>query len=199
VPFDLLAFNALESEILAVFQRNELITPDTVQGGYPTLGQAIAANNWPKLGGSRGKVLFVLDDTAEKTALYEGSPVNRHGQIMFITTAESSPVAAFISIPDPAQNAARIIKDVRAGLMVITKADSETIEARSGNTLRRDWALASGAQIILTNFLRADSSLGTYQVRLSSGHKAQCDVQIAPQRCAGLEVEESNHDTDKKP
>jgi hypothetical protein len=198
LPFDRQAFDALDTEILSVFQRNELITPDVVQGSYPTLSQAVAAHNWPTLGESRGKLVFVLDDTAEKTALYAGAPVGQRGQIMFITATEKSPVAAFISIPEPAQNAARITRDVRAGLMVITKADFETTEARSGSTLRRDWALASGAQIILTNFIRADSSLGTYYVRLSSGHRAQCNVQIAPERCSGLGVEQGNSATNEK-
>jgi hypothetical protein len=190
--FDRRAFDSLEAEILSVFQRNELVTPDIVKAGYPTLGEAVAAHNWPKLGEARGKVLFVLDDTPEKTALYWGSSAGGEGKIMFITTEERSPLAAFISIPDPARDAARIIKDVRAGLMVITRADSETTEAREGDTLRRDWALASGAQIISTDFIRADRSLGTYQVRLSSGHRAQCNVQIAPEQCAGFGVEQGN-------
>jgi hypothetical protein len=193
--FDRGAFDALEREILSVFQRHELITPDIVQASYPTLGKAVAAYNWPKLGQSRGRVLFVLDDTPEKTGLYLGSPGSRQQRIMFITTDEQSPFAAFISIPDPVRNAERIIKDVRAGLMVITRADSESSEARSGSTLRRDWALASGAQIILTNFIRADSSLGTYRVGLSSGRPAQCNVQIALERCGGFELGQENSAT----
>jgi hypothetical protein len=190
VQFDRQAFDALEAEILSVFQRRDLITPDIVQDGYPTLAQAVAAKNWPKLGKARGKVLFVLDDTGAKTALYHGFPTARQQQIMFVTAKESSPLAAFVSIPDPVKDAQRIIKDVRAGLMVITRADADTTEARSGSTLRRDWAVASGSQIILTNFIQADSTIGTYRVQLTSGQAAQCNVQIAPGRCAGLAVED---------
>ena len=78
---------------------------------------------------------------------------------------------------------------VKAGFMVRTYADSETREARAGTTTRRDWALASGAQVISTDFLLPDGRIGRYQVRLADGHTAQCNVQLAPRRCFGLDVE----------
>lgn len=189
IRFDPEAFDALEGEVLSVFQRTELITPAVVKGSYPTLAQAVAAKNWPKLQDARGKILFVLDDTPDKTAMYWGSAGSRISPLMFIATDEKSPQASFISVPEPARNSKRIIQDVRSGLMVITRADAETAEARSGETLRRDWAVASGAQIILTNFIRADRNLGTYKVQLPSGDAAQCNVQLAPDRCAGVGVE----------
>jgi hypothetical protein len=195
IPFDAVAFDALDAEILSVFKPDELITPDMVQGTYPTLQEAVAAHNWPKLGPSRGKVMFVLEDTPEKTALYRGPRHSLEGRSMFVTTNEKSPLAAFVTIDDPTRNSARIIADVQAGLMVHTRADSETTEARTDNTLRRDRAFASGAQIVSTNFIYADKRIGSYEARLSNSHRADCDVQITPQRCAGLGVERGNDTT----
>jgi Phosphoinositide phospholipase C, Ca2+-dependent len=192
IPFDAAAFDALDAEIGSVFKPEELIIPDRVQGKYPSLKDAVAAHAWPKLGEARGKMLFVLDDDAKTTALYQGARRGLEGRAMFIATDEQSPVAAFVTIDDPARNGPRITQDVKAGLMVHTLADANTAEARKNDTNRRGWAFASGAQIISTDFLLADSRIGDYAVHLPKGQRADCDVQLAPERCAGLGVEYGN-------
>ena len=192
VKFDAAAFDALDAEIRSVFRPGELITPDNVQGNYPTLREAVAAHNWPKLGASRGKVLFVLDDGQEKVALYRGTRHVLEGRVMFVCTDDKSPAAGFITIENPAKDAAAITVEVKAGLIVHTFADADTREARSGSTLRRDWAFASGAQVISTDFLVPDPRIGQYQVGVPGNHHAQCDIQLSPQRCDGLDVELGN-------
>ncbi|HEY5346684.1 MAG TPA: Ca2+-dependent phosphoinositide-specific phospholipase C, partial [Rhizomicrobium sp.] len=195
VAFNAAAFDALDAEILSVFPRGQIITPDQVQGSYPTLRDAVTAFHWPTLGQARGKILFVLSDKPQKAALYRGRRKSLEGRVMFIATDENSPAAAFVTIPDPEHNAARITADVKAGFMVRTRADAETREARKNDTLRRDWAFASGAQIISTDFLIADKKIGSYEVRLANDRKAVCDVQISPQRCMGWGVEHGNDTT----
>ena len=132
--FNAAAFDALDAEILSVFPRDRLITPDDVQGHYPTLRDAVMALHWPSLGQARGKFLFVLNDTPRKAALYRGQRKSLEGRVMFIATNEKSPAAAFVAIPHPVREAARITADVKAGFMVITRADADTREARSNNT-----------------------------------------------------------------
>lgn len=192
LKFDEAAFDALDAEILSVFKPEELITPDKVQKDYPTLHEALVAHGWPALGEARGKVLFALDDTAKRVALYRGARRSLEGRVMFVNTEENSPVAAFVTVEDPAQNSARVIADVKAGLLVHTFADANAMEPRKSDTLRRDWAFASGAQIVSTDFIYADKSIGSYEARLSNDHRAQCDVQLSPERCAGLGVERGN-------
>lgn len=192
IPFDAAAFDALDTEIRSVFKPDEIISPDSVQGKFATLHDATAAHNWPLLGSSRGKVIFLLDDTAQKVAMYRGKRHSLEGRVMFVSTDEKSPLAAFVTIEDPIKDAARITADVKAGLMVHTWADAETKEARTDNTARRESALTSGAQIVSTDFLYADPKIGPYQVRLANDHRASCDVQLSPQRCGGLGVERGN-------
>jgi Phosphoinositide phospholipase C, Ca2+-dependent len=187
--FDAAVFDALDAEIRSIFHPDELITPDMVQGEYPTLREAVIAHNWPKLGASRGKILFLLDDTAQKTTLYRGTRHSLEGRAMFICTDEKSPAAAFVAIENPAKQAAAITVDVKTGLMVHTFADADTKEARTGSTLRRDWAFASGAQIVSTDFLVPDKRIGKYAVRVPNGNVAQCNVQLSGQRCQGRDVE----------
>jgi hypothetical protein len=192
IKFDAAAFDALDAEIRSVFRPDELITPDAVQGSYPTLREAVAAHNWPKLGGARGKVLFVLDDSQQKIALYRGTRHALEGRAMFVCTDDKSPAAGFITIENPAKDATAITAAVKAGLIVHAFADADTKEARTANTLRRDWAFASGAQLVSTDFLVADPRIGKYQVQVPGNHRGQCDVQLSPERCDGLDVEVGN-------
>lgn len=62
--FDRSTFDALEAEILAVFDRDRIITPDDVRGEAATLEEAVLAGDaWPTLDDAAGKVLFSLVDT----------------------------------------------------------------------------------------------------------------------------------------
>jgi hypothetical protein len=85
--------------------------------------------------------------------------------------------------------AAEITAYVKMGLIVRTFADANTKEARANNTLRRDKAFDSGAQIVSTDFIVADKQIGKYQVRVPHGSIGQCDVQLTPQRCLNWDVE----------
>ena len=189
LAFDAAAFDALDAEILSIFHRHNIITPDDVQDGYPTLRAAVLAGHWPLLGASRGKVIFLLNDSPAKVALYRGQRKSLEGRVLFIATDEKSPAAAFINIRHPVRAAARITADVKTGFMVRTRADADTREARRNQTQRRDWALASGAQIVATDFITADPKIGGYAVHLPGGHGAVCDAVLLAQRCGGWSLE----------
>ena len=169
LPFDEAAASALEQEIQSVFKPAEIITPLEVKAGRATLRQAVLADGWPSLDSTRGKVIFVFHDEARKTALY-------HGGLMFVTTDENSPDAGFVAIDDPLKDGARIAADVKAGFIVLTRADADTVEARANDTRRRDAAFASGAQIVQTDFLQPDKAVGSYQAIIPGGRHARCDA-----------------------
>lgn len=192
VKFDTRSFDALDQAILSVFKRDEIITPDKVQGSYPSLRDAVRAQAWPRLGAARGKVLFLLDDTKDKVALYRGNRHSLEKRVMFINTDPDSPAAAFLTIEDPTKSPTAIIRAVKSGLIVHTYADADTKEERANNRVRREKAFASGAQIISTDFLTADPHVSPYQVRIPAGHVARCDVLFLPQRCNGIDVETGN-------
>jgi hypothetical protein len=184
LPFDAAAMDALDAQIRSVFVANELITPDQVQGQYATLREAVLAHNWPKLGAARGKIIFVLDEDAQKTALYQGARHNLEGRALFVTAPEASTLAAFISIDDPRKEATRITAAVKNGFIVKTRADADSVEARENDTSRRDQAFASGAQIVDTDFIIPDSKIGAYHVTLADNPRAACDMRSAAVKCA---------------
>ena len=182
------ALNALESEIKAAFTPDQLFTPDQFQGRYPSQRDAALAHAWPKLGAVRGKVIFVLDDSMAKARAYQGHRASLEGRLMFVAADPASPLAAFTNIPDPVKDEARIRDAVRAGFMVITRADDDAHEARANNPARRNAAFASGAQIIRTNFIHPDPTIGAYHVSLAEEANAMCGSDIGSEHCVRFEI-----------
>jgi hypothetical protein len=180
LPFTTAAFDALDAEIRSVLAPADLVTPDDVQGRYPTLRDAVRAGHWPTLGEARGKEFFVLDEHERKVALYRGARRSLEGRAMFVNTDEDSPAAAYLTLNDPQGEAARIRRDVAAGYMVRTRADADTVEARRHDTRRRDAAFASGAQYISTDYLWPDPRFADYRVQLPGAAAARCNPVRAP-------------------
>jgi len=177
------ALDALDREIRSVFAPDQMITPDQVQADHGSLREAALAHAWPLLGKARGKVIFVLNDSAAKAKSYQGKRKSLEGRAMFVAADENSPLAAFLFIPDPVKDGARIRSAVQKGFMVITRADEETREARAGNKSRRDAAFASGAQVVQTDFVVPDPAIGSYRVNLADNSGALCGTGLAPEHC----------------
>lgn len=190
LPFDTAAFDALDRAVRAVFPPDALITPDDVRGRHATLREAVLAGNWPRLGEARGKVLFALDEDAEKVAAYRGGRHTLEGRVFFVNADEAAPDAAYLTINDPVADAARIRRAVAAGFLVRTRADADTREARQNDGTRRTAALASGAQYASTDYLWPDPRLpGGYRVSLPSGAATECNPLRLGDRCRGRVVE----------
>lgn len=189
LPFDEAAYDALDKEIRSVLRPDKLITPDDVQGRYPTLRDAVRANNWPTLEQSRGKFLFALDEPPEKVAVYRGKRASLEGRVFFINTDEDSPAAAYLTLNDPVKDGDRIRRAVAANYIVRTRADANTREARANDTKPRDAALAGGANYVSTDYLWADPRLaGGYIVEKPGGMVARCNPVRRPAGCGDLEA-----------
>ncbi|MFL5296056.1 MAG: phosphatidylinositol-specific phospholipase C1-like protein [Phenylobacterium sp.] len=174
LPFDAKAMDAVDKEMRAVFRANQLITPDSVQGKHKTLREAVAAGAWPTLGQARGKFLLAMDEGPDVVAVYRGNRRSLEGRAMFINAPdENSPAAGYITLNEPIKEQARIKAAVKAGLIVRTRADADTYEARRNDTAPRDAAFASGAQYVSTDYMRPDPRFGPYQARLPGGGLAR--------------------------
>jgi hypothetical protein len=181
LPFDATAFDAWDKEIRAVLPAGKLITPDDVRGPYPTLEAAVLAHAWPTLAESRGKFLFVLDETGEKLETYTQGHPGLHGRVMFINASEDRPEAAFLIVNDPEKEFRRIQHLVRSGYLVRTRADAETREARNGDYHRMRTAFASGAHFITTDYYQANPKFRTgYRVSLPGNTSARWNPLLLP-------------------
>lgn len=128
---------------------------------------------WPSLAEARGKVILLLDEGDAKLDAYH-SAVKRPA--LFANFSPDHPRAAIQVLNDPVADAVQIDKALKQGLLVRTRADADTVEARKGDTSRRDAAFASGAHFVSTDYYRPSRHFGTdYVVKLPGGGSVRCN------------------------
>jgi len=154
---------ALDAEIRSVVGEDDVFTPDEHDGA------------WPDLDEMRGQLVFALDNEDDVRDAYAGD-------VLF-----TSGGGAFVKLNDPVAGGARIRAAVEDGLLVRTRADADTQQARTGDTTMRDAALASGAQLVSSDYLRPDPRFPDYVVRLPDGVVARCNPVSAPADCVAVE------------
>lgn len=187
----------LEAEIVSVFSRDRLLTPDRVRGKHKDLRSAFLSSDagWPLLKDCLGKVMFVwLDDVhdlAKSVPAIKDDPALK-GRLFFI--AQLDPARAYASVivindPRDTNYEVNVKSAVRSGLLVRTMSDSP-------NNLNKDperflLAWNSGAQILTTDFECANrTEIGwvwkhdyregpvtdpDYCETLQSGHPFECN------------------------
>ena len=194
IPFDLAGLEEAEAEIRNVFGDSlpGIITPDMVRGNYETLEAAVLDGAWPTLGDARGKVLFGLDNGGSLMNDYMDGHPSLSGRILFVEANPGTPEAAFLGMNTPSDE---ITERVSEGYLVRTRSDTDTEQARTGDTSRRDVALASGAQFISTDYYRPDprhefdTTWTDYSVRLPGDYFARVNPVSGPQDISSLEFD----------
>jgi hypothetical protein len=184
LPWTAADFGTLEAEIGSVFAPDRVLSPDEVRGRFATLTEAVQAGRWPEIDDVRGQVMFVLDDKGAKRDAYRTQVPDLAERSLFVDVPETDPDAAVMVVNDPIGSADRIRALVEAGFIVRTRADGDTVQARSGDTTQRDAALASGAHFVSTDYIWPDERFGTgYVVDLPGDDAARCNPVNAPRRC----------------
>lgn len=170
LAFDAAAFDALDAEIRSMIDADMLLTPDDVRGDASTLREAVVSGEWPSLEAAKGKVFFALDEAPDVVDVYRRGENTLQGHAMFVNSHEpSADDAAYFTINDPIRDGAVITERVQSGFMVRTRADANTIEARTGDRRRLDAALASGAQYISTDYYQPRQEWSDYAASLPGG------------------------------
>jgi len=179
VPFDVTQLDALDAEITSVLG-DRLITPDDVRGDAVDLRTAITTVGWPTVADSRGRFLFFIDNADKRETYLEGHP-SLSGRVMFTSSGEGQPDGAVIKENNPADGA-RLRQLVQDGYLVRTRADADVT---APDPAVRDIALASGAQIVHTDFPPGGSDPRTgYVVSFGTRVAARCNpVNTTPATC----------------
>lgn len=169
-PFDATQLDAVDTEIRSVLG-DRLITPDDVRGDAADLHTAVTTTGWPTVAASRGRFLFFMDNANKRDLYLDGHP-SLAGRVMFTSSGEGQPDGAVVKENDPGDGT-RLRQLVDAGYLVRTRADADVV---SPSTSTRDTALASGAQIVHTDFPPGESQLGTgYVVSFGTRVSARCN------------------------
>jgi hypothetical protein len=175
LPFGLDALNRIDAEIRSVFPPEQLLVPDDVRGEEVTLELAVQTRGWPRLSQARGRIMFALDNTGSARDLYIAGHASLEGRVLFTDSPAGTPEAAFMKRNDPLSEPGEIEALVQQGYMVRTRADADTVQARTNDTTQRDAALASGAHFISTDYPVPNPAFSEYQVTLPGGRVARCN------------------------
>jgi Phosphoinositide phospholipase C, Ca2+-dependent len=198
VRFGHAEIDTVDTEILSVFARTEILTPDRVRGRFATLPEALRAHGWPALSEVRGLVLFALDNEGTPRDRYvEGHPALRD-RVMFATVAPEHPAAAWFKINDPIRDFDKIQRFVKEGFLVRTRADADTKQARKGDATQRDKALASGAQFVSTDYREPDRRLSDYSVQFPGGRVARSNPVSGNPAWAEIDLESTKTGSESK-
>ena len=182
LPFSDQAWNELDAEFRKGLGE-KLFTPDEFRDGAPGLPDAVA-RGWPRLDSMRGRFILVLDHGSKRIQHYVKGHPALSGRSMFVNSVEGTPEAAIRVINDPIKDGDKIRQLVKQGYIVRTRSDADTLEARTGDSNRRDQAFASGAQIISTDYYLANPAFGTdFSVRFPDGGLARCNPVLRPKGC----------------
>jgi hypothetical protein len=190
--YDRAVFDRMDREIRRVLGPDDLLTPDEVRGKSKTLRDAVRERGWPTLNDARGTIVIVLNNGGENRQDYlEGRP-SLQGAPMFVTADPDAPSAAVVKVDDPDE--ARIRRLVEQHFIVRTRADADTVEARTNDTARRELALRSGAQIVSTDYPVPDPATNPeYSVGIPGGRPARCNPVQSPKDCRSVDVENPKH------
>lgn len=176
--------DAMDAEILAVWPRSRVIMPEDVQGSAATLRDGIAANGWPTLGASRGKVLFYSNDRTTFHAAYTRGGSDITGRVLFPESHADEPIAGVIILNTPDLATADV---VRQGYIVRTMCDGVPFPADA--SAMRQTSLDSGAQIISTDFPVTLPDGGPEGFVVPDGTPSRCNPVNAPKGCTSAAVE----------
>lgn len=183
-PTTELRLTAMESEILSVFPRELVVTPDEVRGASATLPEGIAAHGWPTLGASRGRVIFFIDRTDALRDVYTHDLHDLDGRLAFIDSAVGDPFAGVMILNDASSPG--VPAAVRAGYLV--RVFSWTASDAVLDPAVTAMGLASGAQVISTDF--PDTARGGIEgVRIPGGTPSRCNPLTAPSGCTSQAIE----------
>lgn len=181
LPFDQEQLQQVDTEIRQAISPTRLLTPDDLRGDFDTLRAALQTRGWPRLADCRGKIFFALDNEGALMERYLEDHPSLRGRAMLASVAPEHPAAAFRKLNDPERQFEEIQRSVRGGLIVRTRADANTTQARNNDPTQRDRALATGAQFVSTDYWNADPRLSSYQVRFSQDRFARRNPLVQPE------------------
>jgi hypothetical protein len=174
----------IDTEIKAVFGDglDKVITPDKVRGTFATLKEAVRANNWPTIGESRGKFIFVMEGGAQEEYL-QGHPSLQNRAMFVYTENDDKDESAFLIYNDANRNKDSITLAVRNNFIVRTRADGTNKQNKTGDYTQQNNAFSSGAQIVTTDYYRPDPRYITspgiftnYSCRFPNGELARINA-----------------------
>lgn len=178
--------DALDAEIRSVLPGERLITPDDVRRDAKTLHDAVRTSGWPSLDAARGRIYIMLDVREAVSNIYREGHPSLVGRAMFGWYPEDQPESAIQIVQDPLIDGAKIKAWVSQGIIVRTRTDANTVEARASDHRKAQAAMDSGAQAVSTDYYPGapDPLRSGFSVTLPQGKMARCNPVRVTTKCS---------------
>ncbi|PVH88178.1 acid phosphatase [Cadophora sp. DSE1049] len=196
-PWNITNIPTVDIEIRSVFSDDELITPDDIRRPGLTLEQSVLQNGWPTQRSAKNKVMFLMDNDPVPGIIRNPYRANGHenleGRAIFTNSVPGESDGAFLKRNDPTGDNLKLIQDlVKKGYFVRTRSDVPIRTVLENSFVMRDAALASGAQLISTDFPTVGMAArynSTFVARLEDGKMVRCNPVIGGRRCRDEKLE----------
>ena len=196
-PWNITNILTVDAEIRSVFSEDELITPDDVRKPGLTLEQSVLQHGWPTQRSARNKVMFLMDNEPSPGLIRNPYRANGHqnleGRAIFTNSVPGESDGAFLKRNDPTGDNLQLIQDlVKKGYFVRTRSDEPISTVLENSFVMRDAALASGAQLISTDFPSVGMAArynSSFVARFEDGKTVRCNPVIGGKRCRDPKLE----------
>ncbi len=139
----------IEADILSVWSRDRIITPDDVRGEFKTLEEAVLKKGWPLLNEVRGKIMFIFHNRGVLRGYYlEGHP-NLENRLMFVNSNPGEPFCATVVVDNPYRE--QIPELVKKGYFIRVFGGNPKSQPMNKVREKDEKAFACGAQVISTD------------------------------------------------
>jgi glycerophosphoryl diester phosphodiesterase len=181
-------YDELEAEILSVWPKERILTPDDVRKDYATLPEAIAAEGWPTLGALRGRVIFSMLDSENHREAYTRDAPALEGRLLFVDADQASDsYAALFKINNAQSDGEQVQSLVAAGFIVTSNVDGVT-QDDAANAARSEASLEAGVHYSSSDF-PAPVSSRDYWFDIPDGNPAQCNPVYGSDPCMPKDIE----------
>lgn len=179
-------WDQVDAEILAVWPRQRVLTPDDLRGSHPTVRDAVQAQGWPTLEQTRGKIAFALMPKDVHGDAYRKDHQGLKGRVMFVFGEPTEPDVAVVK-RDGVQDVAEIQSLVKKGYLIRSFGDDGP--QQPGGPSQLDRALQAGVHLISTDYPVEKPQRPGFRVDLPGGTPSRCNPVSAPQDCTATAVE----------
>jgi hypothetical protein len=165
IKFDSLMYEALNEELVENIDSERIYTPNELKGSYPSIKNRLNDIGWPPLNDCLGKIFFILE--GDKHEEYQERLVRGADYPMFVYGQPNEEMTAFIERNEPVGDEVEI-SVLTDKYIVRTRSDAGTLEARAEDYTRFESAKESRAQIISTDYYKADKDLNDFRITLDA-------------------------------
>jgi calcium-dependent phosphoinositide phospholipase C len=173
----------VETAILKVFAREQVITPAWLRGSYASPRERIVAAGWPTLEEARGKIMFAIITRDARTQQYAHDFTSLDDRLMFVNATPDQFTLSWASITkvDDVSQADIVTQAHAAHLLIATNVCA--INMTDADCQTRLMTGVSGGIHMLHDDLPFPISGRTYSAKLPGGSPG-CNPVTAPPACA---------------